>query len=188
MRAALSAGLAILCCLAGSRAAWAATDDCGKSTRRWVAVRLHGAGLSKQAADAVLADLRAEMGRHGLDACLADTQGLPAPIVTLDIEASEPSVVHLSLDITDPVTGRASARNLQLESLPPDGHSLAVAVAADELLTSSWIKLASRPLDEATAPPPVRPATPAEVVAGAAVVAPRQPAGTRHELGLLAAA
>ena len=39
----------------------------------------------------MLTDLRAEVRRHGIETCPFDTQGLPAPIVTLDIEASQPA-------------------------------------------------------------------------------------------------
>jgi hypothetical protein len=132
--------------------------------------------LGPELAESVLTDLRAEVVRHGIDACPADTPGLPAPIATLDIDARQPTTIHLALDITDPATGKRSERELQLDAIPPDGHSLAVAVAADELLTSSWIKLASRPAAE----PPPPPAPPI-------AAAPKAPPA-RHELGLLAAA
>jgi hypothetical protein len=92
--------------------------------------------------------------------------------------------MHLVLDIIDPATGKPSERELQLDSMPPDGHSLAVAVAADELLTSSWIKLASRPAPAPPAPPPPAPVPPS-LVAPAAAPAPTVP--SRHELGLLVA-
>jgi hypothetical protein len=185
LRIALGA-LAVAWLLAPSTAVRAAADDCGKSARRWVAVRLHGPGFSPELADSVFADLRAELAHHGLDACPADIQGPRAPIVTMDIEATQPAVMHLSLDITDPATDRPSARELRLDSIPIDGHSLAVAVAADELLTSSWIKLASRPLDAAAEP--ARPAPPAEVTGSATEAARRPAASARHELALLAAA
>ena len=157
--------------------AHAGADDCGKETKRWVAVRLSGPGWSPGLAEAVLTDLRTEVVRHGIDACPAATPGLASPIATMDIEARQPTMIHLALDITDPGTGKRSERELQLDSLPLDGHSLAVAVAADELLTSSWIKLALRPAPEPPAPASPAPATPAT------------PSGpVRNELGLLATA
>jgi hypothetical protein len=102
-------------------------------------------------------------------------------MVTLDIEAEQPSAMRMSLDITDPASGKQPMRELQLDSVPPDGHSLAVAVAADELLTSSWIKLVSRPPAEPPVPPPPAPA------AVPAVASARAVASRRHELALLAA-
>ena len=133
----------------------------------------------------MLTDIRAEVRHHGLEACRADQQGLPVPIVTLAIEASQPSAMRMSLDITDPASGKRPARELQLDSMPADGHSLAVAVAADELLTSSWIKLASRPAPEATPVPP--PAQPSATATVAASLPRREVAPPRHELALLGA-
>jgi hypothetical protein len=178
------AALALAMFLAVSVPARAEVAECGKSAKRWVAVRLFGPGLAPELAQSVLADLQAEVRHHGLEACPAGTEGLPAPIATLEIEAVEATVMRLALDITDPATGKRSARDLQLDSMPLDGHSLAVAVAADELLTSSWIKLASRPLPASPASPPVGP-----VATAAAAAAPSQPrAGpARHELALLGA-
>lgn len=170
----------------GSTVAHATTEDCGKSSRRWVAVRFLGPGISPDLADLVLTDLRAEVRRHGIEACPADTQGLPPPIVTLDIEAAQPMTMRLSLDVADPVSGKLSTRELQLDSMPLDGHSLAVAVAADELLTSSWIKLASRPAAKSDVPPPAQ--TPVATAAVAAGPPPRASAPLRHELAVLAAA
>jgi hypothetical protein len=129
----------------------------------------------------VLTDLRAEVRRHGLDACPADSRRLPSPIATLTIAATAPALLRLSLDIVDPATGEPSARDLDLASMPADGHSLAVAVAADELLTSSWIKLASRPLP-APAPPPS-----ATVAAVVATTGPPPRAPARREVAALAA-
>jgi hypothetical protein len=160
-----------------------AQDECGKSVRRWVAVELPDSGWSPELARSVLADLRVELGRHGALVCPADTQGLPAPIVTMTLEATPPASVRLALDIIDPATGKPSARELDLASIPADGHSLAVAVAADELLTSSWIKLASRP---GAAPP--RPLPPAEGTASAAPPPARQRSPGRNELAVIGAA
>jgi hypothetical protein len=159
-----------------------ADDDCGSAARRWVAVSLPGPGWTPELAASVLADLRVELGRHGIDACRAETAGLPAPIVRLEIAATAPAVMHLSLDVVDPATGERSARSLDLDSLPPDGHSLAVAVAADELLTSSWIKLASRP-EPAPKPAPV----PAAVLAVPSPLPSPPSPPARNELALVAA-
>ena len=170
--------------LFASSAAAHAAEDCGQSTKRWIALRLQGPGWSQELADSVLTDLRAEVRRHGIEACPAGAQGLPAPIVTLDIEASQPAVMRLSLDVADPASGRRPSRELQLDSMPLDGHSLALAVAADELLTSSWIRLASRPAAEPAVPPPS--ATPVDTTKGGATPPPRQAVLRRHELALLA--
>jgi hypothetical protein len=164
----------------------AEADNCGKAAKRWVALRLTGPGFSPELASAVMIDLRTEVVRHGIDACPADTPGLPAPIATMEIEARAPTMIHLALDITDPATGKRSERELQLDAMPPDGHSLAVAVAADELLTSSWIKLASRPAAEP--PPPTPSPRPVPATTSAAAAPPPETVSARNELGVLAAA
>jgi hypothetical protein len=173
----------VLCAAAPWFAAMSAgaEADCSGSSRRWVALRLPGPGWTPEFAASVVADLRVEIGRHGIDACRAETPGLPPPIVSLEITATTRSAMHLSLDIIDPATGEPSKRSLDLTSLPPDGHSLAVAVAADELLTSSWIKLASRPEPAPVAKPAPAPA--------AAVVLPSPPPSppARNEIALVAA-
>jgi hypothetical protein len=158
--------LAVRVCLAVARAATvgmvaaslvlgsgvaSAAEVCSLSTERWIAVRAHGAGLGRPLADSVLADLKAELRRQGLDACPAESLGLPPPIATMDIEASQPGAVHLSLDFANPASGKGLSRDLQLDSMPADGHSLAVAVAADELVASSRLVLSSRPLPQAEA-------------------------------------
>jgi len=168
------------------RRCWAepATPDCSPSTKRWVSVRLVGEGWSPGSTETVLTDLRAEWRRHGIEACPSGTQGLPAPIVILEIEAIRPEVLHLSLDLTDPTSGKRPARELDLSSMPLDGHSLAVAVAADELLTSSWIKLASR--STADAPQPPAPSVDAQAAVEPAQSAAPAGAPRRHEVALLA--
>ena len=183
----LCAGLALVLVgsVAGSASAFAAAEDCGNSTRRWVAVRLFGPGFTPEFADLVLTDLRAEVRRHGIEACPADTQGLPPPILTLAIEASQPEVMRLSLDVTDPASGKRPVRELQLDSMPIDGHSLAVAVAADELLTSSWIKLSSRPAADTELP--TAPTSPVETAGREADPPLHQAAPARHELAVVAA-
>jgi hypothetical protein len=138
----------------------------------------------------VLTDIRAEVRRHGVDVWWANQRQATAPIVTLAIEATQPLAVSMALDFVDPASGKRPARELQLDSVPADGHSLAIAVAVDELLTSSWIRLASRPANDAPAPQATA-STPA-MQAGAGVAssatAPTQaPVWHRHELGLLAA-
>lgn len=136
--------LAFLCVLGGTQVTHAA-EACASPGRRWIAVRLQGPGFDPALAHAVLVDVQAELGRRGIGACPIETPSEVAPVARLDIDARDPMRMHLSLDIVDPATGKPSSRDLDLSSMPEDGHSLAVAVAADELLASSWIKLASSP-------------------------------------------
>jgi hypothetical protein len=136
--------LASLCVLGGPQVTHAA-EACTSPGRRWIAVRLQGPGFDPALAHAVLVDVQAELGRRGIGACPIETPSDVAPVARLDIDARDPMRMHLSLDIVDPATGKPSSRDLDLSSMPEDGHSLAVAVAADELLASSWIKLAPLP-------------------------------------------
>jgi hypothetical protein len=131
-----------------------AVEDCGGAGHRWIGVRLHGPGFDPARAHAVLVDIQAELGRHGVGACPVEAVGGGSPVARLDIDARDPVRIHLSLDIVDPATGKPSSRDLDLSSMPEDGHSLAVAVAADELLASSWIKLASPPETSSAKPEP----------------------------------
>lgn len=165
----------------------AAGESCGSSRGRWVAVHMYGEGLRPAFANSVLTDLRAELGRDGLEACPDGTPAPSAPVVTLEIEAMQPNRLRISVDIHDPSTGKPSERELLLDSVPLDGHSLAVAVAADELLASSWVKLGAPPQAAALPSAVVRPAPtkPAAPVAGLpTALDPVRP----HELALLAAA
>ena len=193
MPRALSLGLTVLvlACLIPT-AAYGTRADCGRSGKRWVAVVISGPGFTTELADSVLTDLRTELARHGVEACPADTQGRTAPLVTMQIEARQSTSIHLSLDVSDPSNGKPTERDLELDTVPPDGHSLAVAVAADELLNSSWVKLSSPPQAEPAAPqrpapPPPTPPIPAEGARSAPQPSPRADARLRHELALLAA-
>lgn len=160
-----------------------------------MAVRLTGPGWTPDFAESVLTDIRAEVRRHGVDVERAEQPRALPPMATLEIEASHPSALHIALDIVDSAAaaaGKRPARELQLDSVPPDGHSLAIAVAADELLTSSWIRWASPVAPDTGAPAATPPATPAAAGVDEAVVvradrapAPRTP--RRYELGVLAA-
>lgn len=169
----------------------AAADD--TASKRWVAVRLTGPGWTPAFADSVLTDISAEVRRHGVEVDRAEQPRPVPPIATLEIEASQPSAMHISLDIVDAsASGKRPARELQLDSVPVDGHSLAIAVAADELLTSSWIRWASPPVPDTATTAAAAPAAPAPVKsdeAAAPRVAPVPTARTprRHELGVLVA-
>jgi hypothetical protein len=65
--------------------------------------------------------------------------------------------VEVSIEVQDGVTEKHVQRELDLTSVPPDGRSLGIAVAADELLRASWIELAleGAPTSPATPPPEV---------------------------------
>ncbi len=47
----------------------------------------------------------------------------------------------IRLEVDDTLTNKKLVRVIDLGALPPDGHDLAVALAADELLRASWAEL-----------------------------------------------
>lgn len=155
--------------------------------RRWIAIRLHGAGWTPAFAASVLTDIAAEVSRHGVDVARADEPRSLAPMAILDLEASQASAVRMTLELADGSAAKSATRELQLDSVPADGHSLAVAVAADELLISSWIKLASPPAVETADGAQAGGEEAAGTLAGAAAAAPSLRSAPRWELGLLAA-
>lgn len=120
-----------------------AEEPCGTRGRPWVHVQ--GA-----ANPTIVALLRAELSPRGIDAC-SDAIAGPKPIATVLISALERRVA-LDVEVRDAVTAKRIGREIDLSSLPPDGRSLATALAIDELLHASWAELSL-----VTAPPPAEP-------------------------------
>jgi hypothetical protein len=107
----------------------------------------------------VLEDLRAGLATSRVGACAENVPGTPPlAVVRVAPSASKPS--RYDIDVSDAVTQKRLARDVDLGRVPPDGRAFAIAVAADELLRASWAELALRERNgeekPAVAPPAAR--------------------------------
>jgi hypothetical protein len=109
-------------------------------------------------ASAVGSDLRAGLAPSGIEVCTEAPAGAPEPLARVVIEQVDVASTRFSLDVTDSVTKKRVGRDLALDKLPADGRTLALAVAAEELLRASWAELALRGVHspQTAAPPEVR--------------------------------
>jgi hypothetical protein len=107
----------------------------------------------------------------------------PSPNARLSVAAIEGSPQAVALDVQYLRSGASVRQVVDLSSLPPDGAVLAIAIAVDELIRSSW-SLAGvapmKPAATATSPEPAsRPAPrPARVEARLLLAAERRGGGT----------
>lgn len=133
----------------------AGPGSCGHAGRPWISIGFVGAAWAPELRQAVFDDLRAELGLSGFDACPLGYRGSEPPLAVIELRASEPGRVSVSIDVHDAVTEKRVAREVDLGPLPPDGRALTLAVAADELLRASWAELALIDTPEPSrAPPP----------------------------------
>lgn len=87
-------------------------------------------------------DIEVGMRRRGLAVCPDDAA--PASRVgRLQVDAARLPQVRITM--IDDITDKEVSRRLDLSDLPADGHSLAIAIAAEELARASWAELALRP-------------------------------------------
>ncbi len=123
---------------------------CGRA-RPWIRVAFSGAGLPADLARSVLADLRAGLAELDIDTC-ESASGEPIADVVLAADRAE--TVAVAIDVRDGVTEKRVGRDVDLSDVPDDGRSLAIAVAAEELLQASWAELALRTAPAPSLPPP----------------------------------
>lgn len=137
----------------------ALADESCPTGGSWVRVEVQGA--PPEFARRVLEDLRAGLAASRVGACDEDVAGTPPlAVVRVAPSASKPS--RYGIDVSDAVTQKRLARDVDLDRVPPDGRAFAIAVAADELLRASWAELALRerkreeksPVAPPRAPPP----------------------------------
>ena len=119
----------------------ARADESCPSGGSWVRVEVRGA--PPEFARRVLEDLRAGLAASRVGACAEDVPGTPPlAVVRVAPSASKPS--RYGIDVSDAVTQKRLARDVDLGRVPADGRAFAIAVAADELLRASWAELALR--------------------------------------------
>lgn len=117
--------------------------------RSWVQLSFAGP-VSPALQSAVLRDLSAGLPR--MVVCLRGPAS-GSPVSTVIVERKDHRV---TIEVRDAITDKRLSRDLDLAPLPEDGHALALAVAADELLRASWAELAlrQRPRSAPRPPPP----------------------------------
>ena len=134
--AAALAGIVALRLVLESRPALA--DAPGASSGPWVRVAV--AGPSPEFARRVLEDLHAGLAGSRVGACAEDVAGRP-PLAVVRVAPSASETSRYSIDVSDAVTRKRLARDVDLGRVPSDGRAFAIAVAAEELLRASWAEL-----------------------------------------------
>jgi hypothetical protein len=139
-------------------AAQATSLGCGRAGRPWVSIAYSGDAWQPQLRASVSADLRAGLELQGIDVCPLGTEGSERPLALIEMRASEQNQVSVSIDVHDSVTEKRVLRDVNLDTVPDDGHGLTLAVAAEELLRASWAELAlvGHPPPPREPPPEVR--------------------------------
>lgn len=153
------------------------------SGEHWVRVRV-GEGWDAQVREAVLADLQAELGPLGIEACTENIAS-DAPDALADVELGrDAEVVSVVIEVRDAVTDKRVGRDVPLSDVAEAARPLTIALAVVELLRASWIELRLR-----SAPEPARevPAVVEEAVAADEEPPPPPPPGpAENALGLSA--
>ncbi|MEM9069695.1 MAG: hypothetical protein AAGE52_14380 [Myxococcota bacterium] len=101
---------------------------------------------------AIVAELRAALAVQDLDLCL-DEAASRRPLAMLEIRAEHPTRIQIL--VRDAITNKRVERDIDVSELAEDTRTLAIAIAADELVRASWAELAM-----ADAPPPAMPPPP----------------------------
>lgn len=160
-----AAGLSLASSNAGAE-----PTGCGGAGRPWVAIEVQGA--ARELAAEMLSDLRAGLASTRIDVCEAGSAIAARPLASLEITAVAAGSLAFAIEVTDSVTLKRVARDVNLAQLPGDGRAFALAVAAEELLRATWAELALRGVKrpETAAPPEVR-----------AVVEPREAEPARFD-------
>ncbi len=121
---------------------------CLSATRPWI--RLVVSPELPMSADSLLQRLRLNLAGLDLGVCL---DGTAAPLATIQLIAL-PGAARVRVAIQDALTVKRVERDVDLTSIPLDGHPLTLAVVADELLQASWAELALPSVPEPQLPVP----------------------------------
>ncbi len=100
---------------------------------------------------AIAAELRAALRVQDLDLCIAGAAPSDA-IARLTLSRTTDTVVNIR--VRDAVTDKWVERDIDLTGFDAGARSLAIAVAADELVRASWTELLLDDAPETAAPPP----------------------------------
>lgn len=152
-------GLAVML-LASSVAAQSSAqqDPCLFGSEPWVAIAFSGPAFSPELERAVLLDLRAGLRLKGIEACIIGQAGQEPPLALLELTATSPAHLSVSIEVHDALTQKRVQRDVDLTGVAEDARSLTIAAATDELLRASWVELAlsDAPKTDRPAPPEVQ--------------------------------
>jgi hypothetical protein len=105
----------------------------------------------------LIAQLRAGLSARHIELCTTEG-GSPAQLdAASEISLIEAEGPALTVAVSDAITGKRLARDLDLRRIPPDARPLTVALAVEELLRASWVELTLRDQPEGA------PAVPREI-------------------------
>jgi hypothetical protein len=157
----LAVAVALLLARSASSAAQDAQPVCSEGSGPAVVLRTTLPSSGVTGAD-VQKHLAAGLGPAGFRVCsgaLLDPGGRAsdASVVTeVHIEEVQGPGVPVRITVTDRVTTKTVQRSFELEAMPGDSRSVALAVYAEELLHASWAELAlrNRPRPQRAPPPP----------------------------------
>ena len=151
----LFANLLTMAALCVPKAAFAGSGSrCGEGGQPWVGVAFSGGSWSEGLKEAALQDLRAGLANHNIETC-AQNQGPerpPVAVIVISFHGSES--VQVTVEIRDAVTEKRVSRDVDLTGMPDDGHALAIALAADELVWASWAEIGYKGTRRRRAAPP----------------------------------
>ena len=90
----------------------------------------------------MLSDLQHTLAGQGIAVCSGDVHPDGAPLATLAISLQPESKATVDIEVRDAVTHKRVTRDVDLTPIPADGHAVAIAIEADELLRASWAEVA----------------------------------------------
>ena len=145
------ATVALLSLAPGARA----QDRCADATIPAVAVTFVGDAFPDAFRSRVLGELGGALAAQDMVACEEAQVAGRETVAHIELRTLGLPRVAVVIEVSDRVTQKRLARDLDLATFPEDGRALALAVASDELLRASWMELAM-----ADAPPPALPPPP----------------------------
>jgi hypothetical protein len=160
MRRALAAALVLLTSAFCATNA-AADAACDAARRPWVELATGDKPLPPAIGATLLRDVRA--GLTEADVCEARESPQGPPVATLAIAARDDRPHRYSIDVRDAVTMKRVGREVDLASIPEDGRSLALAIAAGELVRATWAELLIRRSSAASPAAPAASSAAAEI-------------------------
>jgi hypothetical protein len=113
---------------------------CGSPEQPWVRVVFSASATQEPLKSAMLTDLRAGLAPSNIGVCRDGAPSESEPVAILNCSFSA-NGLRASLEVVDRVTEKRVERDIQLDALPADGRSLALAVESEELLRASWAEL-----------------------------------------------
>ncbi|MFT3767948.1 MAG: hypothetical protein QM820_21060 [Minicystis sp.] len=158
-----------------------ATAACDAARRPWVLLAFGERPPPATIAGTLLRDVRA--GLAEADVCDGGSARQGAPAATLEIGARGGSQRY-AIEVRDEVTQKRVGREIDLATVPEDGRSVALGIAAAELLRAAWAELLLHARTEAprAAPDPAAAALAARMREARTPDAPR-PARPSNHLG-----